>query len=281
MSEIKFKDGKLPNVKVKVKPIFRKDGLADIGHEANFLFGSSNYKVTLPLSRTGKDMLVNPFNDDKEKEYLENVLGIPLNPYGKDSYFRNYTITLDKSIKVLDLSDPVQYLNYLVLSANKNVIRSLNSDYGSREHKFKLVTEDFETQKTAAKANNMFEAYAKFGELRNSKHKLRSFLRAYGKRVTNQPIDWMQAEVQKILTEDIEGFLKIIDNPKYEKIVFIEDAVHVGAIIKKDGKYTTAEGDQLAFDGKMNNLEGAIEYVFSDENQQLYLILKDRIENAE
>lgn len=281
MSETLFKNGKLPNVKVKVKPIFRKDGLADIGHEANFLFGSANWKVTLPLSRSGKNMLVNPFNSEEEKEFLENKLGVPLNPYGKDSYFRDYTITLDKSVKTLDLSDPVQYLNFLILSANKSTIRPLNSDYGSREQKYKMVTEDFETAKTAKKANNMFEAYARYGEMRNSKIKLRNFLRAFGKRVTNQPLEWMQAEVQKIINDDIDGFLKIVDNPKYEKIVFIEDAWHCGAIVKKDGKYTTVDGDQLAFDGKVNNLEGAIEYLFADENQQLYLIIKDRIENAE
>ena len=100
----------------------------------------------------------------------------------KDNFWHTFRVTLDKKGTTLNLSNPQDYLSYLVLRANKLYIAPNGSRMGSRAtFRFGMMEEDYEANKTASKADRKMEAYMALGVLREAgKEGMLDFLRIYG-----------------------------------------------------------------------------------------------------
>ncbi len=290
MAETKSKP-KCPLIdkKVKVYPIKRASGLVpDPEHEASFLFGTSTVKYTVPMTRTGS--LVNPLTAE-EKRYFEEVddqldfkegdLSIPSESIrvngSDDNYWLGFTVELDKNIRILDLNEPMDYIIYKVLIANKDHIApSWEERNDKATFKYALVEEGEEQKAQATVANKKREAYKQFGKMESSPDEMLKFLKVYGKKVSeNSTREFLEGEVSKVIEEDIDGFLDIVNDPHYDTKLLITNGLEVGALIKERSTYSLPGGEVI---GK--SLQETIDYLEDNKNQDVRLEIEHRIEKS-
>lgn len=298
MEELKTKTAfKLPNKRIKVVPVMRAHGIIqDPKHEAFFLFGNSTrrYCVAKEGSR-----LIDPLTAE-EKAFFEDktVSGMAfdpgdLSPYAKHIKFaakngrprsywdtREAKIDLTKNGKVLDLSNPKDYLEYKILLTNKDEIApNAKEMFRKKTYWYALVEEDYEVQETNTKGQKLKQAYKLLGKMEDSREDMYQFLVLYGKKPaqTAKP-DYLEGEINKIITDDVDGFLKIAADKNLKEKILINKAVLAGAIKKQSNRYYLASGDPMNLPGEINNIDGAVEYLQSPLNNDILAFLKAKTE---
>ena len=272
----------LPNKKVKVVPIRRKGGwLNEIHplHEGGFLVSGARKKYACPT--IGKGRVANPLTKE-EQDYLEGALAEDLNPLKKDNYWVSHFAVLDRDITILDLSKPLDYINYKVLLLQKDVIAPSGKDrFKKGTYKYFIDDIDFEDRTKYKAATAKKDAYKEFGKLEDKgKPAMIDFLTVYyqnkpGKRA-DASID-IKKVVDTIISEDIEGFLSVIADAEYENKVFISKAMRIRAILKEDGKYYLPEGNEVI----ANSLDDLILWLKDGNNNEAYFQIQARIEQAD
>ena len=122
----------LRNVRVIVRRIPKNHGMVtDPRHVySNGMAEDAVRFFTVPVLRSGAFVNVLTAN---EKNYLEYVMGLPINAlsiYKKtDNYWSNRLVRLRKQDNYFDLSVPEEYINYKILLANKDYIAPSLEEY--------------------------------------------------------------------------------------------------------------------------------------------------------
>lgn len=269
---------------VIIRPIARlRNKLVDsLEHEAAFLYKNADNRFCLPIDTQGN--LVNPFSSKEEQEWLEDRLDLDLNPYKiEKNYWHKHRVVLDKRPLNLKLSNPKHYLDYLILKTNKQVIApSLEEQFNKATYRYVMSNAGSELKEVVKKADLEIEAYMALGKLRDSKEDMLNFLRIYGKKVSkDSKIEFLVNELKKIIEQDLETFLNIIrDKDNYEMKLFIADCTDAGIINSRGKQYFLPGGDSLCGEGSVSVLSEAIKYLKNPANEELYLNLKTRLENA-
>lgn len=279
----------LPDKRVVLK--FYPRPTAMVTDPSHILYGGMGPQATryfqLPIHTTGGYM--NPFESTEEREYLEEALGLAKNALSPSrragNFFDEYTIALTKSDKVLDLSDPEDYLFYLVAKMQKDhIAKDVRSVRGRATYHWYFMDEKEERQIDAVRISNTAKAWMEYGKIEASPDKLRHVLIEYrgGGRLPSaaNKIDYLQSEVGKIVGQDPSSFVNIVTDPNLQVKIDIHTAVQKGILNKEKGYYYMEDGTRLSHEGEDNSLEGAIRYLKSPENNEYYLQLKQRIENA-
>lgn len=268
--------------KIIVEPIMRQRNalISDPEHEAYFLFGTATNTYCLPLDRQGN--LVNPFESEAEKTWLEESLDVDLNIYTrKENFFKRHKVKLGKDPRTLNLKNPKDYLDYIVLKANRQAIAP-DGDSAKKKatYRYALIKETFKEETKAKKADIKIECYMALGKLKESKSKMINFLKVYGKRVSPESKEeFLVSELINIIEDKAEDFLKLYkDSDNYEIKLLITEAVEAGAIIKKGRKYTLPGGDNLCGEGEVPIINTVIDYLKSPAQQDLLLALQARVE---
>lgn len=270
---------------VIVEPIVRlsRSGLVDtVDHEAAFLFGNSTNQYVLPLDMQGN--LISPFENEEEQLWLEEQLDLDLNYHRtKDNFWHKFKVVLDKNKRVLKLTNPKDYLVWLVLKANRLFIAPSGEEkFDKATYKYVLLDEAFASKETTKKADLNMEAYMLFGKMEDDYEKMMNFLKVFGKKVakgTKQ--QFLKAEIAKIISEDPEAFLNVAkDGENYEMKLFIVECTECGVIRKNGRQYSLEGGDLLAETGEIATLNNAVKYLNAISNQELLLVLKARLEAA-
>lgn len=270
---------------VVVKPIMRtrNPNVTDPEHEAYFLFGNSTIGYDLPLDRQGN--LHNPFESLEEQAWLEKRLDVDLNIYKrKDNYWKTFKVYLGKNEKKLNLSNPKDYIDWLVLKANKMYIAPDGKSMNNRQtYRYALVNEEFDVKVKVSASDKRKKAYKAAGKLEEGgKEAMLNFLKVFGKRVSEgSKTDFLVATIDDLIMNDIDRFLEIADDrDNYEIRLLIADAVECGAV-KKDGrKYTLPGGDNLSAKGDQPTMENVILYLQAPGNQDILTLLKTRVQTA-
>jgi len=268
-----------------VKPNLTKSRnklVSDPDHEAYFLMGTASVHYSLPKDIYGN--LLNPFLQEGDKEWLEKELDLDLNYHKRENnYWKTFKVKLGKDAKRLELSNPKDYLTYLVLRANHLHIAPNESVANKRAtYRYIMTTESFDMEKKASSVDKSIRAYMELGKIVDDKAAMANFLKVYGKKVSPQSkIEFFVAEIKKIIEEDIDSFLRIIeDKENYELKLLIANAVEIGAIKLDRRQYTLPGGDALAEVGEVPTLENAVKFLKYKGNQDLLLTIKARVENA-
>ena len=285
MGEINFK---LPSKKVSIKPIMRTRGLIkDPQHEAFFLFANATIDLKAPLDRNGH--LVCPLSDeerkffeDKEASGLHFETG-ELSPYKKsDNFWTNYKVKLGKTERLLDLSKPMDYIDYKLLLANTALIApNAKSSNKKKTYRFALVSTEEELQSAVSTSTKRKTAYKFAGKMEDSRDEMIAFLKIYGKRPSvDASSDFLISEIDKIINDDIDTFLAIAEDKDKDIKFLITEAVELGVVEKDKRKYFMPGGDALADKGVSPTLENACDYLKKPENQDIYLSIKERVKAA-
>ena len=126
----KLKSCLIPGKTVRITPIKKgANSLIKDPDEATMLRGSGR-SLTVPIRKSG--VLVDPLNNE-EREYLEDVLGVDLNIYSKDCFFKTRAAQLKfkktgrtiKSAEVkLNLGDAFDYLLWKIALTSQRVAKT-------------------------------------------------------------------------------------------------------------------------------------------------------------
>lgn len=235
-----------------LKPVPKKAGMVnDPKHIAYFKMEGAYDSYTLKMDERTKK-LVNPFRSQEEMKFFSEVLGEDLNPYKKDNpFWSKYEIRIVKTPELMnigkkfDLSDVNDALAYRVLLTWENEIApswdDRNKNAGIR---YAFVEEDYEEKKAVEELDETFKIGTYYGELKVSDKKMKEFLDVYYMTSPKQimiPEDYATSmlinEINKIVKNDKEGFIKTFEDKDFAVKALIMKAVNKG-IIKKIGVAT-------------------------------------------
>lgn len=276
----------LPDKKIRVVP--NKKGTAfipDTSHPASFLMDGCKNVYVVPQLRNGQ--LQNPLTDE-EKEYFETsaISGLSFEPgelsiyKKKDNFWNNFTVELNKSSKVLDLSNPYEYFEYKVLLLNSEFVAP---DYDSRNdkrtYKYYLVDDLDEAKSKSREFGKEAAAWRQFDELSKDRAKMRSVLRLMGNSTTGDDSDdFLAKEIGNIIKSPggIDRFLSIVEDGDIDLKVFIHQALEVRALTYKKGNYylngkTTPIGD----------FDSVVKFFKEDDNSELMVTIKAKIKSVQ
>ena len=283
----------LPKRKVLVKPVLW-EGWLPKGHSGSWLNDGAILEITVPTSRqTGE--LVNPLTQEELKFFEDKVLsGMDfnpgdLNPYRKPDYKQgsipfwyrhslaikksDTEITNDTVLLTLDLSLPIDYLNYKLLLANCGtggiVCDNWENRFDQGSHKLVLVEEGYESESKATVASDRIKAYGIFAKMQNSQVKLYEFLSVYWlenptamRPSPDTNLQTLIAQVEDIISNNTKKFLEIISQD-YENKLIIHNGIRSG-VIKLIGSVFVLMPDEIPVG---SSLKEVIIY-FKDERHQ-------------
>ena len=285
MGEIK---SVLLNKKVLVSPIRRKGSFVPAGHENEFLFKHSTYKVGVPRQQRNGE-LVDPLTLEERTFFESKESGLSLDKgdlsiYKKDdNYWKNFIVTLDKNIMQLDLSNPMDYIRWRVLLTNKDIVAPSDKEkFGKGTYKFCISEEGAIEEAKAKKTATTKDAYMALGKIMDSPTKMRNFLNVYffnrkgGKQISpNAKIEFLVTETEAVLEKDVAGFIATLSDESYDTKVLIYQALKAKAILRDGLTYKTTEDLEIG-----DTLEEAIEFFDNAINNEEIFKIKARIENS-
>jgi len=291
----------LPNVKVHVKPIVRAGRWLPEGHSGSFMYDHTVLGIQVPIDGSS-GRLKNPLTKE-EQEFFENDAGLDLekgdlNPYKKkDNYWVDFRIALRKSDEIitdksilmtLDLSDPMQYLEYKVLMCNTTPAGGLvapdwQSRMNSGTYKVALVHEGQQNYEKVKRADLMQKAYKYLAKIDASVEDMFDFLTVYylengkSKRPSEDSTkSFYYSELQDIIDNDLDGFVSIVDDAdNYDYKLLVHRGLKIGALVMQGANLETVDGMPVG-----NSLYQAVQWYKDDRHQNEYLTLKNQIELA-
>ena len=272
----KIKTFELPKRKVIVKPIERNNWLPK-GHEANFKVENAKDLFTTGLTPSGK--IKCPLNSD-EREFIESALEEDLSPNlkPKDNFWVRRSVSLNKEHKLLDLSDPEDYIDYKILLENKNIVAPSGSDKNKKlTYRYSIESLEYEEEKTAKRSSIRKSAYSILNDLDKKgidyKKDFLSVLFEQGnisKRVDkNISLAKLDSELDKIAETRPSLIVEVKEDKDFELKVFFNKARACKAIVM-DG--TTILSKDRSFMGK--NTKEALNWLKNPENNNEYVVMQ-------
>lgn len=279
----------LPNKTIMVKPNVNNPGwIKDPRHQAFFLVEGATKRYMVPVKKDGG--LVNVLTDE-EKDFLEKALhmesnGLSIYKKPDDNFWTQSEaiVEIGKDPLILDLSNPLQYIKWKILLANKDHIApSVRNIKDKRTYKYYIEDkEDLNKIKTEEAQLNT-KVWTAFGKISQSKKSLLDMMYAYsvlGRRFEkyaklneDSALDFLQGQLADIISSDVEMFLELIDDPLLDTRVLVGKSIQNNSLERKGEKYYIT-GDPTPIG---NNLKETCEYLNSDRNQDLRLTLENKL----
>lgn len=268
----------LPNEIVEIRFIKRQHG--SIVNPSHIAYGGllEGKGKTYPIKMLSNGNYANVLSKE-EKDYLEKALSLPLNAlsvYNKtDNYWREAKVRLLKESTFIDLSDPEQYIKFkILLSYPDEIAGNINEVESKKTYKFVIVRKNEEAKLSLKKLDSTKEAYKLYGKIEDDREQMIDFLLINSIKVANDTtIEWLSAEVGKLLVTNPAKFVEILKDPSYKTRVLLFKAVTKGEVTKRSGGYYSKDGEALAEPNQTPTLQSAIDYIENNINQQYKLLL--------
>ena len=272
--------------RILVRHIPKEGGM--ISNPKHILYGgmAENAVRYFTVPKLSSGMYVNVLTD-KEKEFLEEVMGLEYNTlsiYKKvDNYWENNMVRLTKQDNVFDLSDPEQYIKYKILLANKNFIApSLEAltDYPKATYQFVIIAEGEETKTAKDNMSITMKCYKEFGKIENDIDMLRTLVETIDGRPTsaNVKLEFLQTKVNSLIQADSKLFLKTITDPYLPTKVLIKKAIEAGLISNRGNYlYLRQDNSPLCENNQEPTLSIASQYLNNPKHQDIKLTLEAKL----
>jgi hypothetical protein len=256
--------------KVTVKPI-KKHGWLPEDHDGSIRYSRCFERLTVQAQR-GTGILNTGLTEEDERR-LEGKMNMSpgtLSRYNKD-YWNKFYIDIPKEGKKLDLANPDDELTYLVLFAHQRVANSELERFDTPFAEYVMTSVEQEAKLENKKSKLKRKAYKRFSNM--STTEMSNVLKVMGKRAgEDASVDFIESQLDKIVTEDPQKFLQTVDDPTFEMRAFIDDCLKERILVKSGTKYTLPGGDVVGF-----NLEQTIDYLKNPDNQEVYIDLKGKL----
>ena len=273
----------LQNKKVLVKFVGRKGGFNNQpGHllEGGKMQGTYT-RFGPPMNGSGT---VKEFLDRDEVEFFSSRIGEDVS-FKNRTYWDNFGIALTKEDMLLDLSDPVQMLQFRALHHYPAKICTNPSDLTKRAtYQWCLYNTDDEVTTKKTELDTKQKAYINFGRIQHSRDILAYLYRNIEGRIISRETSLTDAQTKflDILNDNkkIVKFNLLIQDVFLDEKVIINTAFELGILSEKGGEYTDIKtGRKLCDEGKANE-QTAAEFLANPMHQDLRLELEARIKVA-
>jgi hypothetical protein len=295
----------LPRKKIMVKPITKEGKWLGKEHSGNFMYENTKMIITVPINALSGD-LVDPLTDE-ERKFFENkkVSGLDfevgdLSVYRKSNpstgaynywhtfeyrLIKNQGVVADETVlDILDLSKPMDYIKYKVLLSNVGlggiIAPSWDARFDQGTYRIAVVDAGYEEATKSNRLDQMSEAFAFAHKISKSHGSMFDFLNVYWleNRVAIKPsmdstVDWLKAEITKIIDRDIESFLATIKSD-YEQKLIIHNGMMCGAIRRSGTTFMLSDGVPIG-----NSVTDAILYFKDERNNEEKLRLLAQIDS--
>ena len=275
--------------KVTIRPIIRPSDWLPIGHDSQFMNEGSKWTLCVP-SYEDRKVLVDPLKgmSGAHKVELAELLGLEspgvFNVYRPDTYWKGFEILLDRVGKVLDLSNPHDFVTLKVLECNTEWIAPNWSMRNMKQtYKYALEFASDKVNSEIAEVNTKEKSYVALSKMSNSRDIMGDFMWAYYLQVKtaqrppiDAPADWLKKEIGKVIDNDAKLFLSIIEDEDYTYKVLIMKALNTGSLSRA--------GEQFRFPGgefNVGSLQQMVDHLKDDRYQGDLIKLKTQIHVAE
>lgn len=221
---------------------------------------------------------------NEEKEYLEYIMELEPNALSihkrTNNFWGSFKIRLKREDKVLDLSNPNDYIAYKVLRANSDFIAaSLEEleDSPKATHQFVLILENEESKSDMKKLSYSMQAYMLVGKLQDNLDVLKLIIEQNeGRPVSsNIKLEVAIAKIQNLIIADAKSFVRIATDPLLTMKVLIRKSVEVGLILRRGTYYYLTEGNTpLCEANEEPTLTAAAKYLLTPKRQELKFMLE-------
>lgn len=284
----------LRNERIIVQHLPKQSGL--VHDKRHVLYGGMAENATrtyvVPLLRSGG--FVDVLTKD-EKEFLEAELGLEANALSVHNRVNNFwsdandlgisRVTLNKQDNYLDLSNPVDYIKYKILLANKDFIApSLEAlqDHYKVTYEFVIISESSKNKLAKLNMSSKMASYKEFGKIENDAYTLRVIIEQMEGRPTanNTPLETLQVKVNDLIQTNATMFLKVITDEYLPMKVLIKKAVEAGIISKRGTQYyLRRDNTPLCGLDQEATLNIAAAYLKEPKNQELRFEIEAKLNN--
>jgi len=231
------------------------------------------------------DAYMDPFTED-ERKFVASQLGIEenrLSPHAlKNSFWDEYTVSLNKLGETLNLSNVEDFIKLKVLLTNDGLISPNFSLIKNKpSYRYYIVDEEEEITLKSESLNSKKDAYINYGKIESDKVKLSYIIWRLTERTvaSNTKIDTIQAQLEGLLDTKTALFNKHFTDKLFEYKVLIYKGMINGVISRKSEEYYM-EGSPIMTGGTTSNLENTAAFLADPINQEIKFLIEDRIKNT-
>ena len=282
----------LRNEKVIVRFISRARGM--ITDPRHVLFGGmaagSKVRITTPLLRSG--LFADVLTKD-EKKFLEYKLGLEPNALSVHNRNNNFwsdaneqgigKVELIKGDNPLDLSNPIDYIKYKILLANKDKIApSMQAlqDKPKATYRFVIINEGDSAKAANTRVTLKAQAYMEFGKVNEDKDKMRVIIETIDGRPTasNSKVEYLQGKIGELIEANTKMFLQVVRDPLLDNKVLIKKAIEAGVIVNRGNYLYLKDGNlPLCDNGQEPTLNIAAKYLSLPKHQELKFSIEAKV----
>lgn len=284
----------LRNERVTIRHIPKQTGM--VHDPKHVLYGgmAENAKrtFTVPFLRSG--ILYDVLTKD-EKRFLEHVMGLEPNAlsiYNKvDNFWETAnekgvsTVTLGKQDNYLDLSQPIDYIKYKILLANKDFIApslQVLQDTPKATYEFVIISDNDTTKVAKSNMSAKMQCYKEYGKVEDDADILSLIIETIlGRPVSRSTkIEVLQAKIDDLIQADSKLFLRVITDKLLPTKVLIKKAIDAGIISKRGNfLYLRADNTPLCNDGQDPTLNNAALFLNEPKRQELKFSIEAKLNN--
>lgn len=282
----------LRNERVIIRFIPRQRGMvSDPKHVAyGGMMENAKRIFTVPLLRSGA--FVDVLTKD-EKAYLEYVLGLDDNAMSvynkKDNFWSTANergvsrVELHKTDNYLDLSNPIDYIKYKILLANKDVIApnlQTLQDQPKATYEFVVISESEKSKAATSKVNAKKLCYKALGKIENDIDILRLVVETIDGRPTaaSTTLEALQVKADDLINASAGTFLKVVSDPLLDTKVLIRKGIEHNVISRRGNYYYNKEDNSpLCENGQEPTLNIAATYLNNPKHQELKFSLEAKV----
>jgi len=250
----------------------------------------SKMRVTTPLLRSGSyaDVLTKD-----EKKFLEYKLGLEPNALSVHNRNNNFwsdanpqgigRVELIKGDNPLDLSNPIDYIKYKILLANKDHIApSIQAlqDRPKATYKFVIINEGDTAKAANTRVTLKAQAYMEFGKVNEDKEKMRVIIETIDGRPTarDSKLEYLQGKIGELIEANTKMFLQVVRDPLLDNKVLIKKAIEAGVIANRGNYLYLKDGNMpLCDNGQEPTLNIAAKYLSLPKHQDLKFSIEAKV----
>lgn len=280
----------LRNEIIIVRHVPKKTGYR-ISDPKHVLYGgmADGASVTYTVPRLQSGNFVNVLTD-KEKDYLESVMGLEYNALSIYKKVNNFwdgdnengisSVRLVKGDNRFNLSNPEDYIRYKILLANKDFIApSLQElqDHPKATYKFVIMSENAETDLSRDKMNVTMMCYKEYGKVETNSDVLRFIIETLDGRPLAKAtkLGFLQGKINDLIQANAKMFLSTITDPMLNTKILIRKSVEAGLISKRgDYLYLRKDNSPLCGMNEEPTLHNAAKFLNLPKNQEIKFYLE-------
>ena len=260
-----------------------RTGITDKDHPYyGGLADGATITMVLPMLRNGS--YVDPLTTE-EKNFLEDYMSLEPNALSihrkNDNFWDNFSVEIGKQGEVLDLSDPMNYITYKVLLANRTLVApSLEVLKNSplETYRFVLVTDGEVSAATSAKVSTKSACWKEYSKIENNKDLLSSLYESITGITldSNTKLEVYQEKVTDQIDRNPERFLNAAKDPLLQYRALIKKAVD-NKVIERRGDYYYYNNNPLCAKNENPTITVAAQYLASAKNQEIRFSIEAKV----